>query len=93
MKDQDKTKAQLIDELKSLRKSLAAQHEQGNTFKREVQKVKDQKIEQALKESEEKFRTICENAPVMISSFGENGRCLFVNKRNRKNSRMDAKGT
>ncbi len=43
MKDQDKTKAQLIDELKSLRKSLAEQHKESNTFKREIQKVKDQK--------------------------------------------------
>ena len=43
MKDQDKTKAQLIDELKSLRKGLAEQHEQGDTFKREVENVKDQK--------------------------------------------------
>ncbi|MCH7756056.1 hypothetical protein IH970_13165 [candidate division KSB1 bacterium] len=43
MKDQDKTKAQLIDELKSLRKSLAEQPEQGDTFKREVENVKGQK--------------------------------------------------
>ncbi len=43
MKDQDKTKAQLIDELKFLRKSLAEQHKESNTFKREIQKVKDQK--------------------------------------------------
>ena len=43
MKDQDKTKSQLIDELKSLRKSLAEQHQQGDAFRREVQESKDRK--------------------------------------------------
>ena len=43
MKDQDKTKSQLIDELKSLRKSLAEQHQQGDAFRREVQEGKDRK--------------------------------------------------
>ncbi|TDI75791.1 MAG: PAS domain S-box protein [Bacteroidetes bacterium] len=43
MKDQDKTRSQLIDELKSLRKSLAEQHQQGDAFRREVQEGKDRK--------------------------------------------------
>jgi len=40
--------------------------------------------EAALKESEARFRTISENAPVLINSFDQAGRCLFWNKQCRK---------
>ena len=33
-----------------------------------------------LEQSEERFRTICENAPVMIDSFDAEGRCLLWNR-------------
>jgi len=37
-----------------------------------------------LYESEERFRMICENAPVLINGFDENGRCVFWNKQCRE---------
>ncbi len=40
--------------------------------------------EEALKQSEQLFRMISENAPVFIDSFDEHGRCLFWNKQCRK---------
>jgi len=46
-----------------------------------VQEITERKlIEKALGESEEKFRTICENAPVIIDCFDEKGQCLFINR-------------
>jgi len=36
--------------------------------------------EQALLESEERFRTLCEHAPVMIDSFDDQGHCTVWNR-------------
>ncbi|HKZ16501.1 MAG TPA: PAS domain S-box protein, partial [Geobacteraceae bacterium] len=43
------------------------------------------KAEEAIRESEEKFRTIFENAPVMISSFDKTGKCRLWNRECEKN--------
>jgi two-component system cell cycle sensor histidine kinase/response regulator CckA len=51
-----------------------------------VEDISEQKrAEEAIRQSEEKFRTIFENAPVMISSFDDTGRCLLWNRECERN--------
>jgi PAS domain S-box-containing protein len=38
----------------------------------------------ALRESEERFRTVCENAPALINAFDKDGQCTFWNQQCRK---------
>uniref|UniRef100_UPI003567DA07 PAS domain-containing protein n=1 Tax=Pontiella sp. TaxID=2837462 RepID=UPI003567DA07 len=42
------------------------------------------RAEEALLASEQRFRTICENAPALINGFDEAGRCILWNKQCRK---------
>lgn len=42
------------------------------------------RAEEALLASEERFRTICNNAPIFINGFDENGRCAMWNEQCRK---------
>lgn len=55
-----------------------------DVVKRVVKEIESEgklrKAEEALRESEQRFRMISENAPVLINSFDEDGRCVFWNK-------------
>jgi two-component system, cell cycle sensor histidine kinase and response regulator CckA len=42
------------------------------------------RVEMTLRESESRFRTIYENAPVLINAFDENGRCVLWNNQCRE---------
>jgi len=71
MQDSSTTKQQLIREVAVLRQRLAHLEEA---------QAHHERVEQTLRESEERFRAICENAPVMIDCFDSDGRCLLWNK-------------
>jgi PAS domain S-box-containing protein len=71
MQDQDKTKEQLIDELGEMRQRLSAM---------EAAEARLLGTEKALRESEERFRLLYENAPLAYQSLDENGCLLEVNQ-------------
>ena len=65
-----KTKIQLIEELKTLRKQLA---------KAEKAEAKDQQSEEALRESEKRFRLLFDMSPLSYQSLDADGCFLEVN--------------
>ncbi|MEE9400115.1 MAG: PAS domain S-box protein, partial [Dehalococcoidales bacterium] len=75
MKDQEKTKEQLITELDKIHQRVA---------KLEVADTKGKGAEEALRESERRFRDLFENANDLIQSVAPDGHFLYVNKAWRK---------
>lgn len=68
MKDKDKTKEQLIDELKSINKKL----------QKDI--LENKLVEDALKASEKRYRELWENAPVAYHTLDQEGIITSVNK-------------
>jgi two-component system, cell cycle sensor histidine kinase and response regulator CckA len=71
MKDQEKTREELIDELKNLRSEISELRESEAKFR---------EMEGLLRESEERFRSLYENAPLAYQSLDANGCFLEVNQ-------------
>ena len=71
MQDQDKTKEQLIEELEGMRQRVSVM---------EATEARLVGTEKALRESEERFRLLYENAPLGYQSLDENGCFLEVNQ-------------
>ena len=71
MQDDDKTRAQLLAELHQLRRRLA----ESTGGKAECKLAED-----ALQESEERYRVIFENAPLGITHFDQNGNVVSCNR-------------
>ena len=69
--DNDKTKAQLLDEVQELRRRVD-EFERSNAEYEQAAAV--------LKTSEARFRAIHEYAPLMMDAFDKDGRCILWNR-------------
>ena len=75
MKDQDKTKDELIEELAEMRQRIAAM---------EGFDAEPKQADQKLRENEQRFRKVFEEGPVGILLVGTDGRIQHVNRRFRE---------
>ena len=72
MRDEDKTKEQLSNELARLRRRVA---------ELETTQSERRPTEEVLQETEERFRTLSASAPVGIYLTDAQGRCTYANAR------------
>ena len=72
MKDNNKTKDQLIQELVKMRKRIAD---------REEIIIKEKQDRKKLKESEKKYKDLIEETPIGIANIGIAGRIIYINKK------------
>jgi PAS domain S-box-containing protein len=72
MKDTDKTKDQLIQEIARMQKKIADLEEI---------KVEGKRAKEELKESEKKYRDLVEETPIGIANISITGKIIYINKR------------
>ena len=83
MKDEDRTKEELIDELEQLRQRVA-QLEHSEAERKRAEKALEverrQRIEKVLEQSEQRLRSIVESVPDIIYELDSNRKITFINK-------------
>ena len=72
MKDENKTKEQLLSELREIRKIIVELQASETELK---------KMKEAIKESENKYKFIVDNSKEIILILGKKGKIIFANKR------------
>jgi len=72
MKDENKTKEQLIQELVKMRKKIADLEEIT---------IEGKRVKTELKESEKEYKDLVEETPIGIANIGITGKIIYINKR------------
>lgn len=79
MKDEEKTKEQLVKKLAKLRKIIVELRKTNKLQKKKL--IEQKKIEHALRESEEMYKTLVKTSPDAIAVHDLNGKVIEVSKR------------